>query len=199
MTRLIFDHIKQYWVIYLTLTSVLLAGIIFGAVGVGALEEKKVTVLTEFLSKLLVEQPKNIETSFLQQLARDNFLIMAGIWLLGLTVIGMPFVYLIVFTRGFIIGFTVVFIIKVQKLAGVCLAFISIFLPSILAIFCLLLGAGMATIFSFLLLKGKNRGDSMGKEFLCYCMVSLLVSLGAVIAGVMQGYFSVLAVRILGY
>lgn len=197
MTKVIFDHIKQYWIIYLTLTSVLLAGIIFGAVGVSALEEKKVTVLTEFLSKLLTEQPKNIETSFLQQLARDNFLIMAGIWLLGLTVIGMPLVYLIVFTRGFIIGFTVVFIIKAQRLAGICLALLSIFLPSILAIFCLLLGAGMATIFSFLLLKGKRQ--SMGKEFLYYCMVSLLVSLGAVIAGVMQGYLSVLAVRILGY
>jgi stage II sporulation protein M len=197
MTKVIFDHIKQYWIIYLTLTSVLLAGIIFGAVGVSALEEKKVTVLTEFLSKLLTEQPKNIETSFLQQLARDNFLIMAGIWLLGLTVIGMPLVYLIVFTRGFIMGFTVVFIVKTLRFAGICLTFLSIFLPSILAIFCLLLGAGMATIFSLLLLKGKR--ESMGKEFLYYCMVSLLVSLGAVIAGVMQGYFSVLAVRILGY
>ncbi|ADY56169.1 stage II sporulation protein M [Syntrophobotulus glycolicus DSM 8271] len=199
MVKAVLSHLKQYWMIYLTLTSVLLAGIIFGAVGVKALGNEKVSVLTEFLNQLLTEQPKTIETSFLQQLARDNFLIMAGIWLLGLTIVGTPLVYLIVFTRGFIIGFTIAFVIKAQKFAGICLALVSIFLPSVLAIPCLLLGAGLATIFSFLLLKGKNRGDSMGREFLYYCMTSLLVSLGAVIAGVMQGYFSVLGVRLLGY
>ena len=29
------EHIRQYWVIYLTLSSVYLAGVVFGAVGVG--------------------------------------------------------------------------------------------------------------------------------------------------------------------
>lgn len=115
MKKMLYDHIKQYWVIYLTLCCVFLAGGVFGAVGVGSLGIEKAKELTGFFNSLLGEQPTAIDTSFLQQLARDNFIMMAGIWVLGLTVIGAPLVYLIVFTRGFIFGFTVVFIIQLKK------------------------------------------------------------------------------------
>jgi len=199
MKKMLYDHIRQYWVIYLTLCSVFLAGGVFGAIGVGALDAQKSEELANFLLKLLGEQPTTLQPVFLQQIAKDYFLIMVGIWVLGLTVIGTPLVYLIVFSRGFILGFTIVFIFHLKKIAGIGLVLFTIFFPSMLAIPCLLLGAGLATIFSFLLLQGKTNGNVLRKDFLYYCAASLLISLGAVAAGVLQGYFSIVGTRFFGF
>lgn len=198
MKRIIYDHLRQYWIIYLTLSCVFLAGAIFGAIGVGALGAEKSAELSTFFNSLLQQQPKTIDPNFLQLLARDYFIIMAGIWLLGLTIIGTPLVYLIVFVRGFVLGFTVVFILTVKKVVGLGLVLLTILCPSLLAVPCLLLAAGMATIFSFLLLQSKNHGNVFRKDFLYYCASSLLVSFGAVAAAVLQGYFSLVGVRFLG-
>jgi len=199
MKKIVFSHIKQYWVIYLTLACVYFAGIIFGAFGVGALGSEKSFQLTEFFNKLLEQQPDRIDTVFLRQMAKNNFIIMAGIWLLGLTVIGTPLIYLIVFTRGFVLGFTIAFIIHAKKLLGIGIVLFTIFIPSILAIPCLLFGAGLATIFSFLLLQGKFNGRQLRKDFIHYCFASSLISIGIISAGVLQGYFSSVGIKFLGF
>ena len=192
------EHIRQYWVIYLTLSSVYLAGVVFGAVGVGALGVSETSQLGKFLDTLLKSQPKALDPIFLGQLARDMFIMMAGIWILGLTIIGAPLIYLIVFTRGFILGFTVSFIIGVKGTLGFGLILMTVLVPAFLAIPLLLLGAGLATVFSFLLLRGKARGESLRREFLYYTAAAMFVTVGAVAVGVMQGYFSILGVRFFG-
>ena len=192
------EHIRQYWVIYLTLSSVYLAGVVFGAVGVSALGVTETSQLGKFLDTLLKSQPKTLDPNFLGQLARDMFIMMAGIWILGLTIIGAPLIYLIVFTRGFILGFTVSFIIGVKGTLGLALVLTTVLVPTLFAIPLLLLGAGLATIFSFLLLRGKARGESLRREFLYYTAAAMFVSLGAVAVGIAQGYFSILGVRLFG-
>jgi len=191
------EHIRQYWVIYLTLSSVYLSGVVFGAVGVSALGVSESSQLGKFLDMLLKSQPTNFDPTFLGQLARDMFIMMAGIWILGLTIIGAPLIYLIVFTRGFILGFTVSFIIGVKGTLGIALILTTVLVPTILAVPLLLLGAGLATIFSFLLLRGKARGESLRREFLYYTAAAAFVSIGAVAVGVAQGYFSILGLRLL--
>ena len=192
------EHIRQYWIIYLTLSSVYLAGVVFGAVGVSALGVFETSQLGKFLDTLLKSQPKTLDPAFLGQLARDMFIMMAGIWILGLTIIGAPLIYLIVFTRGFILGFTVSFIIGVKGTLGFALILTTVLVPTLFAIPLLLLGAGLATIFSFLLLRGKARGESLRREFLYYTAAAMFVSLGAVAVGIAQGYFSILGVRLFG-
>lgn len=198
MWRHLSKHIRQYWVIYLTLSCVYLAGAIFGALGVKALGGQAASQLGQFLDSLLKNQPADLNPAFLWQLARDMFIVMAGIWILGLTVIGTPLIYLIVFTRGFILGFTISFIIGVKGLFGLALILTTVMLPAFLSIPLLLLGAGLATIFSFMLLRGKSRGESLVREFLYYTAAAAFVSVGAVLVGVTQGYFSVLGVKVFG-
>lgn len=198
MKKILLEHIRQYWVIYLTLCCVFFAGGVFGFVGASSLEDDNAVELGKFVNNLLLQQPKNLDSLFLQQLAKDYFIMMAVIWVLGLTVIGTPLVYLIVFSRGFILGFTIAFIIQLKKVVGVGLVIFSIFFPSLLAVPCLLLAAGIATIFSFLLLQGRTSGETLRKDFLYYCAASFLIGLGAVAAGVLQGYFSFVGVKFFG-
>lgn len=198
MWRQIGEHIRQYWVIYLTLASVYLAGVVFGAIGVGALGVNETSQLGKFLDTLLNNQPKAIDSTFLVQLARDMFIIMAGIWILGLTIIGAPLIYLIVFTRGFILGFTISFIVGAKGTFGIGLILTTVLVPTIFAVPLLLLGAGLATVFSFLLLSGKARGESLRREFLYYTAAAAFVSVASVAVGVAQGYFSIFGARLLG-
>ncbi|MFZ3102899.1 MAG: stage II sporulation protein M [Desulfitobacteriaceae bacterium] len=196
MWRSLWDHVRQYWLIYLTLASVYIVGVVFGTVGVGALGSTESTQLGKFLDSLLSSQPKAPDLQFLQLLARDTFVMMAAIWILGLTVIGTPLIYFIVFTRGFILGFTVSFFIQLKGLFGLGLVLTTVLLPSLLAIPLLLLGAGTATIFSFLLLRGRTNGESLRREFVYYTAAATLVTLGAVLVGVTQGYFSLLGAHL---
>ncbi|CAA7602093.1 Stage II sporulation protein M [Acididesulfobacillus acetoxydans] len=192
------EHVRRYWLIYLTLASIYLAGIVLGAVGVGALGGQETSRLGQFLDTLLLSQPAALSPQFLLALARDTLIIMAGIWLLGLTVVGVPLIYMVVFTRGFILGFTASFLIEVKGAAGVALAVVTIFLPALAAVPLLLLDAGMATIFSFLLLRGRGKGESLRRDFFYYSLSAALVSLGAVLVGIAQGYFSLLGVHLFG-
>ncbi|MDI6813705.1 MAG: stage II sporulation protein M [Desulfitobacteriaceae bacterium] len=192
------EHVRQYWVIYLSLAGFYVAGIVLGAVGVGALSNPEAVQLSKFLDQLLTSQPTGLESSFLQILARDTLIMMAGIWLLGLTVIGAPLIYLIVLTRGFILGFTISFIIGVKGALGIVLVLVSVLIPGIASIPLLFLGAGLATIFSFLLMRGKAKGESLRKEFFYYTLAAALVSLGSAVTGAAQGYFSLLGIRLLG-
>ncbi|SPF35444.1 fragment of putative stage II sporulation protein M [Candidatus Desulfosporosinus infrequens] len=81
---------------------------------------------------------------------------------------------------------------------GLVLILTTVLAPTLLAIPLLLLGAGLATVFSFLLLRGKARGESLRREFLYYTASAAFVSIGAVAVGVAQGYFSILGVRLFG-
>lgn len=199
MARKLWAHLKLYWIVYLTLASVYLVGLIFGVVGSGALGQSELTQLHSFLDTLLLNQPAGLDSSFLEKLARDAFIMMAGIWVMGLTVIGTPLIYLIVFTRGFTLGFAVSFLVGSKGMAGVGLALFSMGVPALLGIPLLLFGSGLAVIFSMLLLRGKAKGESLRREFLHYTAMALLVSLGAVASGVAQGYFSILGVRLVGF
>lgn len=192
------EHIRQYWVIYLSLAGFYVAGIVLGAVGVGALSNSETVQLSNFLDQLLTSQPSGLESSFLQLLARDTLVMMAGIWLLGLTVIGAPLIYLIVLTRGFILGFTISFVIGIKGTMGIALVLVSVLVPSIAAVPLLFLGAGLATIFSFLLIRGKVKGESLRREFFYYTLAAAIISLGSALTGAAQGYFSLLGIRLLG-
>lgn len=196
MWRRLKDHVREYWIIYLTLAGVYLAGVVFGSVGIEALGQSDKVQLIKFLDTLFTGQPGILDPQFLGLLGRDTFIMMAAIWLLGLTVIGTPLIYLIVFTRGFILGFTVSFIVQVKGLLGLGLALTSIMVPSLLSVPLLFLGAGLATIFSLLLLRGKTSGESLRREFVYYTLSAVLVGLGAVAAGVTQGYFSLLGTQL---
>jgi len=198
MRKTLLEHLRRYWIVYLTLAGVYVAGIVFGAVGVSALGQTETDQLAKFLNSLLANQPTALDPEFLKFLARDTLIMMAGIWLLGLTVIGAPLIYLIVFVRGFILGFTVSFFIEFKGLLGLGLVLTTILLPALINTALLFLGAGLATIFSMVLLRGKARGEPLWREFLYYTLAAALVCSGAVIAGIAQGYFSLLGVRLFG-
>ena len=110
----------------------------------------------------------------------DNMRQIAILWVLGVTIIGIPFIYILIGVRGFITGFTSGFIIEYLGLKGVLFSAMTI-LPKELIIIPCLIALGVNGInFSMGIIKNKSNKDenknSLKMNFFAYCFVTLTFS-----------------------
>ncbi|MCL1853981.1 MAG: stage II sporulation protein M [Peptococcaceae bacterium] len=179
-------YLRANWLIHLTLGCAFLVGVSLGALGVHYLSDNTVVDLNRFVGSLLEEQPGSVDLSFSYQLLRDNLIMMLLIWVLGLTVVGIPLIYLIVGIRGAVFGFSVCFIIISKGLAGLGFVLLAILLPSVIFFVCLLLASGLATRFSFSLLRSRASGKPLWSYFSQYSLLFMLTTAGLAASGYVQ-------------
>lgn len=192
-------YLRANWLIHLTLGCALLIGISLGALIVYSLQESTTIELDKFLNILLQEQPKTLDMGFSQQLLRDNLIMMLLIWVFGLTVVGIPLIYLIIVIRGAVFGFSVCFVFMSQGWAGAGFVFVGILLPSVIFFACLLLASGLATRFSFHMLRGRTSAKPLRGYFSQYSLLFLLTTLGLVGSSFLQLLCTTMSVSLFGF
>lgn len=121
------------------LTFFLGMGIVCGALAIRTLSDVQIVELADYLEVFFVSPQidgmANTE-GVLGTALFHHVKHMVLIWLLGFTMIGIPAIFFLIFTQGFILGFTVGFLIHEYILRGVIFAVIGvlpqqmIFLPS---------------------------------------------------------------------
>ena len=170
--------------ILILISVVFILGLIFGSIYITILEnEEKTTILNQvnnyFLSDLssFDEKIEIFKNSLL-----SNFTYIISMWLLGLSVIGMPIVFIMTFFKSFILGFSVSSIFAKYGFKGIVGVFTYIF-PShiILAIFILFLSTYSIIISlklanSAILKKTINFKTFMGKYFFIL-IIGILISI----------------------
>src|SRR5699024_1793220 len=152
--RLFFDHVKTNVTIYLFITTLLITGIVFGAIIVNSMDFVQKQDLffhvNQFFAKI-----NNKEPIMSKDILRKSFLFhiqyLVLILLLWLTIIGIPLIWLFVFLKGLVIGFSVGFIVNQLGLNGFLLAIVSIAPQNIVIIPIYIIAASLANIFSLLL------------------------------------------------
>src|SRR5699024_1462805 len=169
--RLFFDHVKTNVTIYLFITTLLITGIVFGAIIVNSMsfvqKQDLFFHVNQFFAKINNQEPimsKDIlKKSFLFHL---QYLIL--ILLLGLTIIGIPLIWLLIFSKGLVIGFSVGFIVNQLGLKGLLLATVSIAPQNMIIIPIYIIAASLANLFSLLLFQkimSRSVSTSMGRPF----------------------------------
>jgi stage II sporulation protein M len=103
------------------------------------------------------------------------------LWLLGLTVVGAPLVILLVGARGFILGFTVGFLVKEKAGQGLLLALVAV-LPQNLFYVPGLLGAGALALYFTMSLFKSSRETPVFTRILLYTLLFIALAL-LVLAG----------------
>lgn len=195
------QHMYDSWWIYLFVCLCFIAGIIFGSLGVNELSQEQAAGLEDYVNKGLGLYTDKIDFSFTaRQAIYKNLLNWGKIFFLGLTVIGMPLVLIIVFTRGFVLGFTIVFLIQTGSYAGGALAFLAIIPPNLLSFPAYIMASVAAINFSLYLLKGRDpttRSMSITQYFFGY--LGVMLTLGLLFAGsaLIEGYLSPFFIRLL--
>lgn len=131
------NNIKTNKNTILFLSIIGLIGIIVGTILNIALNEEDTKLVSDFLNNFLYNiQNNNLDYkgSFINCLIANLGYIIT-IWLLGISVIGLPIILFIYFSKTFILGFSVASFIANYKLKGCLLAFSYVFPHMIINIF----------------------------------------------------------------
>lgn len=193
------EHLFSSWWVYLFVGMCFLAGVVFGALGVDSLNPEQNTALSEFVDDGLAGYAGELNFSVTtSQALFKNLYNLAKIFGLGLTVIGLPLILAIIFTRGFVLSFTVAFLIQEKAWQGGLLALLAILPPNLLSLPAYFLAAVIAINFSLFLLRGSSqRNVSLPQYFAGYLLMTLVLGLAMTAAALIEGYISPLAIRLL--
>lgn len=149
------EHVIEHMTIYLFMTILFLTGVIFGAIIVNSMSFIQKQDLFFYLERFFgyvaseetVSHSTMLKTSFMFHL---KYILFIGI--LGLSVIGLPVVWVLLFLKGLVVGFSVGFIVNQLGFKGFLLASASIAPQNILIIPTYVVAGTLAMIFSITLL-----------------------------------------------
>lgn len=200
LNEIIFVNIHENLGIYFIVTLFFAIGIAAGAFTIKALDYNKkqdlVIYLNNFFQVLSRENISNNEI-FLQSL-KNNFGTVFFIWLLSITIIGVPITLFITSFRGFIIGFTISFLIDGLGWKGLLFTSIALLPQNILYIPCLLIISSMSLTFSLHAFRYKINGAApanIKNNILSYSAAVTVLFLIMCIGCIIEAYVSSLLIK----
>lgn len=189
--QLFFRYIRRRLPLYVGIIFLFIMGIVFGSLAVQALSESQRLDLSAYLSGFYDSRHSNLffgQQWIVGQGLIDNIVKSCGLlWLLGLTIIGAPLILIIIFLRGFVVGFTVGFFIENLFLKGIVVAIAWILPHNLMAIPAVILAGGAAFSFastSFKTLIGWSAENIYNQFIICTIMMLLsggLLTLGTLV------------------
>jgi len=168
--------------------------------GLSAIQkEELVNYFQGFLSLL---DKQNVDTNELLKLSvLDNGKTVLALWLLGLTIIGIPFIFVLVSIRGFITGFTSGFIIQTLGIKGVLFTFFALIPKEIIIIPCIIALGVNGINFSLNIIKNKSikhlSKESLKTNLFSYCFVTMFFSCLIFMGVLVEAYITPVFIRII--
>ncbi|AVX30491.1 stage II sporulation protein M [Carboxydocella thermautotrophica] len=194
LKKILSQYLRERWMSYLWVLLLYFSGYILGALGPGALDagqKQQLTLLVDHfwqnLSSLDVDRGRYFWSLVLEQ-GRSLFLLFLG----GLFVLTLPLVWVVVFLRGFALGFTAAFLTAEKAAAGAVLALVAL-LPQNLFFLSMYWAAAVSSQrFALYWLKsrlGRRQGD--GRDvLLAYFLVFLLYGGLLFLGALTETYFT---------
>jgi len=168
-------------------------GVGFGAVAVRALSFSQKQDLLSFLQQIF-SAGVGISTagaSFVSTLL-VNLQLLWLVWLMGLLVFGLPIIVLLVFFRGFILGFSVAFLLSEMAWKGVLLAFCSVVPHNLISVPVALVAAGMSIHHAISTIRPApaNRRRSYWQKVLSLTGATVVCSVLVMLASLVETYIT---------
>ena len=113
----------------LLFTILLIIGIIAGSIFMAILSETDKKLVTDYFNNY-ISNIENNKLNYLESIKNglfNNLLYIIIIWILGISIIGIPIVTIMFFIKSFTLGFSIASIVFNYKLKGCLLNFINIF------------------------------------------------------------------------
>jgi stage II sporulation protein M len=184
------------------MTALLLMGIIFGAIVVNSLpygtKNELMHYLEQFFSELSGGQIAGPGLIFKEGLINDAQYL-GLIWMLGLSVIGLPVIFILIFVKGLVLGFTIGFLIGQSGLKGFFIVMVGVFPQNLVLIPGHLFISVAAVICSLKIIRQllvRTRREPLFPQFAGYLLVLLLAL--AVVA-VASGYEAFISPALIHY
>jgi len=198
-------YFRQRIAVLAAVTLLFLLGVAFGSIAVGTLSSAHAADLRAYLLSFYADFPQELASTNRHAAAWrgvvDNIIKISGlIWVLGMTIIGVPLILGIVFVRGFVLGFTAAFIISEMKLGGVVVAAASLLPHNLLLVPALIIVSTTAVSFAAAAartLVGTEQ-RSIINQFLAATIVTLMASLLLALASLVEMYITPVLMQLSG-
>ncbi|HHY41398.1 MAG TPA: stage II sporulation protein M [Thermoanaerobacterales bacterium] len=198
--KIMIDYFRKNIIQYIFLSIILIIGIVIGSITVNLISDMQLENIQSFINGFLANV-KNISvdhSSIFYLSISNNIKTAVLLIILGLSVIGIPFILGIILFRGFVLGFTVGFLIEDLGTKGLILAILSI-LPQNLIILPSIISIGVTALtFATTVIKNrmKNYHENYTQMVSGYMMLNLIFCFLLVISGLIEGYISPLFIRL---
>jgi stage II sporulation protein M len=152
MAAVLAGMVRQRVLLFALVLAVFTMGTIVGSISVRTLDSAGKQELSQTLRDLLRNLARSgaVPGAGWQWVVVEDVIRTAGlVWLLGLSVIGVPLIAAVVFLRGFMLGFTLGFLLENLVLRGVALAVVALLPQNLLLIPGLICAAVGAIAFSW--------------------------------------------------
>lgn len=187
-------YIKNNIILFVVLFLIFVLGVIAGSISVNLISDIQTKNILTFINGFL-SNINNIsaDSSAVFSISLSNNLKTALILIIsGLTVIGMPVIFVMLFFRGLSLGFTVGFIIKEMGIKGIIFSLLSILPQNIIIIPAIILIGVTGVVFSTSILKNKKYARTLDYPCLLfnYGVLNLFFCISLLIASLIESYIS---------
>jgi stage II sporulation protein M len=140
LRELLSGHIRNNINKYFLLSVTFATGVAAGAFAVNGLSSIQRHELTSYLDGFLdLMDGYSVKSSELLRLSvLDNAKLVVLLWILGVSIIGIPFIFLAIGIKGFITGFSSGFIIKMLGIKGVLFSVVGFLTKEIIIVPCII-------------------------------------------------------------
>ncbi|SCY98962.1 stage II sporulation protein M [Alkaliphilus peptidifermentans] len=186
-------HIKDNFFLYSIILFCFLIGVSVGAFTVKVVNIHQKQELVAYLRGFfrLLDESGLTGLDIFKESFSNNFQLLLLNWFMGLILVGIPFVFMIIIFKGFVIGFTVGLIIEEFKLYGILLFVFAIFPQNIILVPAYIIAAVTSISFAFIIIKAKInkvKNFNYSRHFLIYTTIYLAVFATILIASFIESF-----------
>lgn len=192
----VWTHVKEHMMIYLFMVILFITGIIFGAITVNSMTFIQKQDLFFHLDRYFMQVNTEEAVNSKDILKRSFFFhikYLSLFFLLGLTIIGIPAVWVLNFIKGVVIGFSVGFMVNQLGAKGLLLATLSIAPQNMIIIPVYIIAGSLSMIFSLTLcykLFSRSVTLSIRKPFIQYCSLFMLLFIFALSSAIIETFIA---------
>lgn len=182
---------------------IFIIGVSAGAFTVNGLSTLQKSELIQYMKGFLKTMDKqSINSNELLIISlQENLKTIILLWLLGVTIIGIPFIWLIVLFKGFILGFSSGFIIKTMGTKGILLGVLSILPKEIIIVPCIIALAVNGINFSLNIIRSKSikqvLKQNLRMDLVGYSLSTVFFSMFILIGSLVESYIVPVFIRII--
>ncbi|MCX7708822.1 MAG: stage II sporulation protein M [Clostridia bacterium] len=200
---MLIKHIKNNSSTYFALFLAFIVGLSAGAFTVNGLSTIQRDELSHYFQGFLqLLDSQTLDSSELLKVSLlENLKIVTVLWILGVSIIGIPFIYLIIGIRGFITGFSSGFIIEALGMKGILFSLFALIPKEIIVIPCIIALGVNGINFSLNIIKNKSirsiSRESLRTNFFAYCFVTMFYSCFIMGGILLEAYVTPVLIRMI--
>lgn len=188
-------YMREHLPLYLFVSVLLVMGIVFGALMVNALSLGQKEEMARHVNSFLQIANQGSEFGGTNTLW-DSFSLhlkwIGLIWILGLSVVGLPLIFVLDFLKGVLVGFSVGYLVGQLSWKGMLLAFVSIAPQNLIIIPALVLCSVGACAFSIYMVRNRfmQKRGALYPAFMKYTTMTIGMAVLLFLVALFEAYLS---------